>query len=465
MDWLRLYSEAIEAFRLRRAGSGGVAVAFNTNIDGIIDVNRDRLRGLFSANPSVADRALGRRESSPGRIEEPVDFVAGLIHHIERGSGGETMIHKRDTYDWVVSNLGIDEYRMGGNAGIMANALAKLGARFVIPHAVQLPERQARLFLDGDNIKLPVEEDGDVGFRRPSEVSREDLELVHLILEFKEGLSFTLGDQRIECPRNNRYIVNADDYNGKIVVDPAFVKGVEVMLGEIDKIIITGLHMLKREYPDGSTYVDRLREALGHVRHWRDENPRILAHYEFADIRDERIREEVLHRASRVTDSIGMNEDELAIAIGSEGIPEDPPSLLEAMLEFHSMYGWEKIVLHNRDFIASLVFEGYGVDPVAVRESQMVGVTCSQNRAYNGDFGDVDDLKRLVSSGAVAVSESGADFYEGLMSMGRPVNPGIWRMDGFSAVVTPCILSETTTNTVGLGDTLTAGTVLSEIRR
>jgi len=467
VNWLKLYSKAVDNFRRRLPSSRGLAVAFNTNIDGIINLSDERLRALLGSHPGLSDEAFLRRDSPPGRIDKPADFLAGLMHFIGRGAGGEYMIHDQATYQWIVSNLPIDQYRMGGNAGIMANALSALGARFVIPHAVQLPERQARLFLDRENILLPVMEGGKVIFSRPGEASRDDRELVHLILEFREGTGYEWRGQRVVSPRNNRFIANADDYNGRIVIDPAFAKGVDEKIGEMDKLILTGLHMLKRSYPDGTTYHDRLREALGLVGGWRVKNPGIKVHFELADVQDEAIRGDVVRMACRVSDSVGMNEDELQAVLGGEASPNDPMGMADGMFRFTSSYGIKKLLVHSKDFIVSLVKDSYGVPPEVIRDSQMLGVLAAQNRARTGEFGGLRDLEKLVSDDLLEASQIGMGVCERFEALGKEAGEGIWRgkFGGKEAwlVVTPCLLSKVTLNTVGLGDCLTAGCVLGEI--
>jgi ADP-dependent phosphofructokinase/glucokinase len=416
----------------------------------------------------LSDEAFLRRDSPPGRIDKPADFLTGLMHFIGRGAGGEYMIYDQGTYQWIVSNLPIDQYRMGGNAGIMANALSALGAKFVIPHAVQLPERQARLFLDRENILLPVLKAGKVIFSRPGKASRDDRELVHLILEFREGTGFEWSGQKVVSPRNNRFIANADDYNGKIVIDPAFAKGVDEKIGEMDKLILTGLHMLKRSYPDGTTYLGRLREALGLVGGWRRRNPDIKVHFELADVQDETIRRDVVRMACGVSDSVGMNEDELQAVLGTnDARPNEPMSMANGMFRFASSYGIGKLLVHSKDFVVSLVTDSYGVPPEVIRDSQMLGVLSAQNRARSGEFGSSRDLKKLISEGLLEASRIGLGVRQRFEVLGKETSEGIWLVNfkGKEAwvVLTPCLLSRVTLNTVGLGDCLTAGCVLGEI--
>jgi ADP-dependent phosphofructokinase/glucokinase len=471
MDWIRLYSDAMERFEARLPSSGGLGVAFNTNIDGIVNLEGDRLERFFSSEPEIADEGFRRRTDPPGRIDQPVDFVAGLMHFIERGSGGEYMIHREEVYNWIVDHLPVDHYRMGGNAGIMANALSGLGAKFVIPHAVQLPERQAKLFLDRKNILLPVIADGGLDFASPGTACRPDRELVHLILEFKEGTSFNWRGKEITSPRNNRYIVNADDYNGKIAIDPAFARGIEAKLPEIDRFVLTGLHMLKREYPDGQTHTDRLKEATGLVAGWQRAKESLRVHFEMADIQDEVIRDDVLRMACAVSDSVGMNEDEFeAISGFGNLVSAGAGRMTECMYEFLSEHSLGRLLIHSRDFVMSLLTGDYGVDPSVVRDAQMIGILSSQNRAYSGGFGSPGDLKSLTRSRVLESSPTSLDLYEELASeFGQSDGAGIWSQDLGEreawVVFTPCLLSKVTLNTVGLGDCLTAGTILAEIPR
>lgn len=147
-------------------------------------------------------------------------------------------------------------------------------------------------------------------FAPPRNASCPERELVHLIIKFMEVISADWEGHEIVSPRSNRFIVNADDYNGKIFIDLTFVKGIDVKLGEIDKFIFAELHMLKRSYPDGTTYMDRLKESLGLVGRWTQENTRMKVHFEMGDSPDRDIRSDILEMGCRVANSIGMNEDE-----------------------------------------------------------------------------------------------------------------------------------------------------------
>ena len=109
--------------------------------------------------------------------------------------------------------------------------------------------------------------------------------------------------------------------------------------------------------------------------------------------------------------------------------------------------------------------DGYGIAPEVVRDSHMLGTLCSQFRAYRGDFGEPDELGMLVDSGVLEASPGGLVMLERFgEAFGGDRGPGIWERDaGGWIILTPTLLSMETINTVGLGDCLTAGTVLSEI--
>ena len=55
--------------------SGGVAVAYNTNIDGIIDLDGERIQRFFDSQPVVADEAYAQKDSPPGRVDGPIDYL------------------------------------------------------------------------------------------------------------------------------------------------------------------------------------------------------------------------------------------------------------------------------------------------------------------------------------------------------------------------------------------------------
>jgi ADP-dependent phosphofructokinase/glucokinase len=227
--------------------------------------------------------------------------------------------------------------------------------------------------------------------------------------------------------------------------------------------------MLKRSYPDGTTYMDRLKESLGLVDRWTRENPGMKVHFEMGDSPDRDTRSDILEMGCRVAHSIGMNEDELQTITGVEGLMADEPErIVECMFQFLSSSKMGKILIHTRDFVISLASESYGVPPRVIGDAQMLGILTSQYRACSGDFGSIDDLQGILSPQTLEVSRFGLEIYERFIkAFGSPETPGIWRLryerGEVYLVLTPCLLSKETLNTVGLGDCFAAGTVLSEI--
>ena len=124
-EWEQHYAEAFYDAKEALPYLDGMFVAYNSNIDAIRHLTEEdlsKLIGLFD-EAEIQNRVA----VYPREITEPLDFVARLFISMREGKAAEVPAYTADTHEWLKEHLGFDYARMGGQAGIISNLLARLG--------------------------------------------------------------------------------------------------------------------------------------------------------------------------------------------------------------------------------------------------------------------------------------------------------------------------------------------------
>ena len=146
--WAKKY-EAVPSQLEKLKHIRSVATAFNTNIDAILKIKGNVLKKLIVEN----NISLNDLENiSLSGFSKPSDVIIGIVKCFNRGIAEEWVTDDIDVYNWMDTNLGYDHLQMGGQAGIIANALALLGVKKVITHTNSHPKLQAQQFLNLENL-------------------------------------------------------------------------------------------------------------------------------------------------------------------------------------------------------------------------------------------------------------------------------------------------------------------------
>ncbi|MHC1574466.1 MAG: ADP-dependent glucokinase/phosphofructokinase [Candidatus Methanogasteraceae archaeon] len=429
-----------------------ILCCYNVNIDSVCTVDGTKV-GQYLIDHKIADPP-----ESIDLIRDMGDLLALLLVCMRRGTGGEYQLELPAAIG-ASSSLVKDEpvLRLGGNAGIAADVLSKLGAAVVIPNVASLSRKQADL-LKGDTIQIPVYRDGDIVLAKPCDAVRDEKDSIHHVFDFKKGEEVVLPDQTIRAPCDNRIIATYDPKNIAIYVDPAFDDFSDAHIREMDGVLVAGLHMLQGRYPDGSTYLDRMCRITAQLQGWRSSNPDLLMHFESGDFLDGEIQDYVIASISSIVDSIGMNEQEfLGDDADVSGI-----NIIEKSVEAIDEFGMLRLCIHARDFIVSTCDPNY-IDPASEIDALTAGAAASAVRAEIG-YVDKDMLPDAVLG--MAPNDSGVRECSEVQECfnGKKIGSGVYiTLGGYSVCIVPSLWCERPVTTVGLGDTMTAAVFLREL--
>lgn len=383
------------------------------------------------------------------------DFFSGLLHCMENGVGGEMLIADKKIFDFLKKEfLKNATLRMGGNAGNMCNALADLGAEFILVNAPSLPKAQARLFSPGGT-RVPVLPGKKIIFLHPAAAVRErDEELMHFIFEFQKGASLRIGKRKIVVPRENRFIATWDDANTHVRLARHFWDASLQVIKETDGAILTGFHLMPEN-------VFRDSESAQLAKTWREENEDMPFHYELGHFQNRDAMKEVLKALS--FDSMGMNEDELANCMSLFGhknfekriaTSKSAVDVLEGAEVLMKKFALARLCVHTREFSLTLLRDGnperetkalnFASDKAAAFASfESVRTECSNSSQSGTGAGEIRKLKEKVEW------EKGSAF---------------GRRKDLAVCIVPSLVCPEPKRTVGMGDVFTASAFFFSLR-
>lgn len=449
--WLEKYS-VVPANLKRMQEVESVATAFNANIDAVLKVKGSRITALAKA---LGMNAAALNDIQHTKLDEPKDVLKGLFRCFKRGIAEEWLTEDKLVYDWMVENLGYDRLQMGGQGGIVANALAVTGVKKVYAHANSLPELQANQFLKLDNL-FSFDAHGK---ETPAyKVNREtDIPLIHWILEFDKGDSVELDGEKFVCPKSNRFIATYDPLNLHLVMDDNFVKK---MSGEkVDYVVLSGFHALT-ERNNGVKLQD---EALPIIQSWKNHGD--LIHLEIASTQDVAVRTAIIKKIAPIVDSVGINERE-AIDIlevtGFEDLAEQcnndthSVNMFKALLNIKKHIGAPRVQLHMFGLYMTLQDKGYKVTPEENLRGMMLAATVAAGKAGTGT---INVKENLLWAQGQEVSDVGLNELRDLadyLKDEKLVETGVAEVEGYDLIALPTILVEKPVTLVGMGDTISS---------
>lgn len=424
-----------------------VICAYAVNLDAVCNVNARQLLPLLP--PELSSEKIGLK----GSIARMEDLVSFLLYCMREGSGAEILIDSpalasriEQAFNW--------QMRLGGNAGIMANVLADLGAMPVLNAPAIGPRLAAILHPE---VRLPLS--GSLaGPGRVAQAKKDDRpEPVHYVFQFKRGEKIQYGQDRFIVPQDNRFIASYDPVNTALLSSRDFDSYCLNHISVFSGAMVSGFHLLPLQ-----DYGKILPEKINQLRSWKKRNPNLFIHLELGSFQSPRIMSHLLDLISEVSiDSLGMNEDELDAAAGLLNLSikaNTPASWQERVLAAELLQdktGIFRVSVHTREYIISTMRDGLlsARDEILALQS---GVDAAASLAACGsiresppeEFNDkglaaAADLRRLgaVGQGTGATLQSG----------GR-----ILSLVPARQVSRPMI-------TVGLGDTATASIFFCEL--
>ncbi|ACS90274.1 MAG TPA: ADP-specific phosphofructokinase [Thermococcaceae archaeon] len=436
-------------------------LAYNTNVDAIIYLNEKHIQTLIKE--FGAENVKKRMQEYPREINEPLDFVARLIHALKTGKPQSVPLMSYEVDKWFNSRFEHGVERIGGQVGIIANLLANLDFKKVIAYSPLLGKKQAEMFVRRDNLLYPVVENGKLILKKPLEAYKEDDPVkINRIFEFRAGMRFNLGNEVIEVPYSGRFIVACRSEEFARVETSSNFKPYLPEIGEmVDGAILSGYQGIRNHYTDGKNANYYLRKAKEDIKLLKKKKD-VKIHVEFASIQDRDLRKKVIFNIFPLADSVGMDEAEIAHILSVLGYRDlsdriftynrIEDTILGAKILLDEL-NLEVLQIHTIYYLMYITHRDNPLSEGDLLKSLEVGTTLAATRALLGDIKRPEDVKVGLN---IPFNEKGEyvklRLEEALSKM---------RTREYKIVITPTRIVKNPVSTVGLGDTISAGAFAS----
>lgn len=458
-SWKEKYAEVKSTLmQMRKVESA--ATAFNTNVDAVLKIKGRRLAELAKELGMSWEELTTIGES---KLNSGKDVIKGAFRCFANGIAEEWLTEDIDVYNWMANNLGYDRLQMGGQAGIVANALAVCGVRRVLAHCNSLPKRQADQFLPRSNL-VSFDEKGEM--KQASEINRQDdIPLIHWIIEFDKGDVVELDGHKVSCPKANRFIATYDPMNLRLVMDNNFLEYLNKNPAEVT--VLSGYHALTA----GNNGVELVEGSVPVIKRWQDSGT--LVHLEVASTQDKDVRRAVVEKVASLADSIGLNEREtidVLEVIGEEKQAQiceencSATNLFEAVLRIKQKVGCRRLQLHMFGLYLTIQDKGFKITPEQNLKGMCLAAVVAASKAGSGNINEEANL--MWAYGLTACDL-------GLQELGRVADyigdeqirfTGIGDYAGYDVIAVPTILVEKPVTLVGMGDTISSVSLVGALK-
>jgi len=319
-----------------------VVCFYNVNLDAVHFLEGDSLSEI------VRSQSVFPSLKMPERIENVKDFLCGLLTCMEKGTGAELIIENKTVAEFIEQNFSWS-YRMGGNAGNMANVLAELGCKPVVNVPSLTPQLSSFFH---PKVKVPVIEGKQRKLVAPDKVAKKGLNLIHFVIQFQEGTEVRIGakERKLISPRENRFIATFDSLNSRLHMDPQLESYCNENLDEVDGLLISGFHLIPSSTVGGESYQSLLDRKMKNIARWKSIRPDLYVHVEMGDFEKDDIMRYLIRNLK--VDSIGMNEDEIAIL---ENLRPGWSGLLNVVCKVKYHLKVKRVCVHSREYILSVM--------------------------------------------------------------------------------------------------------------
>jgi len=442
----------------------GVISAFNVNIDAVIKITGATIDKIIQEQALDGNQILKDGKKS---IHTKEDAIRGIVHCFKGGIAEEWLIPEKEMFFWLNENIGYDKMQMGGQGGIVANAMAVCGVDPVYVHCASLPKDQARMFLDLPNL-VTLNEEGKI--EQASMIERKaDLPLIHWIIEFNAGDTVTVGGQKITCPKANRFIATYDPLNFKLHIDEHFAKKMADKDVNNEYIILSGYQILTMHNDEGTSGIDRINASKGVIDQWYKGGEHSVLHLEVASTQDKTIRKYLLDNVAMNIDSVGFNERELIdiLEVIDEhelaaecNIKTNSTNLFKGMLKIYHYLNCSRMQLHMFGLYVTLQKKGFKISPLQNRNGMQLAAVIAAAKAGTGAIERSDVLlwakDREVSKVGLNELNELADYITREFGANNMMEEGIFENDEIEVIAVPSIIIDKPLTLVGMGDTISS---------
>ncbi len=445
--------------------AGNIFAAFNTNVDVVVHLTEENVQGL-SNDPQVClstVRELNAEEI--WEVETENDFVAVIRDALGQGKSFYVILNNMDLLDWLEEKFPVRNESMGGQAGIIANQMAALGANSIVYTSLLSPKQGSMFF---PQVKVPVVSDKLQVKNVMDSVRTQDHTKVNWIFEYGKGEQFEIDGQVIRTPRANRVIL-ATRPEGVVMGFSEEMRDHLPELGQqLDVAFMAGFHYAPTQVDELQSY---LEYSMNCIRRLKENNKKLRFHFEYVPMNDTTAERAMLTAVAEEIQSFGINENEIKRVLRILGF-ERECSAIEEHERAYCLYegarcimealGFQRIQIHNLGYYVVLLKKPYDVSPEHVRSACLYASSVNAIKAKYGGYVPFD---RVQEAASIKLSDIGMEQVKGFAEEMRQAGwdiPADFEQEGIAdlgdhyVLVVPAHVIPNPVSTVGMGDTISS---------
>ncbi len=433
-EWRKLFIENKKKFSKGLSFVDEAFVAFNANLDYIY-----RLNNMFKF-----ERV--KKIELPSSIKDRKDLTKGLLYSFTNGKAIELKIENKELYNELLNELDFDEIRMGGQMGIVANTLSKLGVKKVVVFSNLFPEELAKRF--ESRVYYPMLNKGKIILNKAKRSGFKDQSArKNIIIEFKKGQKIVIGGKSFVCPRNNRFIISSPDESSLPIFPTQLIR--KELFSSIKRIFVSGYHhvdkkRVKKVFKNWIAQINTIRTIS---------NSKI--HLEYVDIHKEWMNKEVIKLLSHIN-SLGLNEVECCNLMNYCGNMKlhnkikrgyKTKDLIEAGLYLIKRFGLDRVAIHTLNSIIVVVKKEYEIPNDYIVDSVIFAIRATISKLIYGN-----EFAKKIDQYSWHINKTDSKLW------------GQWELPDVRVVIVPNLsIDEKPRFTVGLGDTISSISFYGEL--
>lgn len=448
-----------------------VFAGFNANVDVVIKLNAEMIAGIMKQEPQILDNPPAE-PTEVWPVTTNTEFMALLKECIKVGKSHYGVMDSK-LGDWFSQVFLQRSEAMGGQAGIIANQMAALGATSSVYSPV-LSSKQAASF---DSRVLYPEVNSGITWIPVRESVNDQWTKLNYIFEYAKGITFKFGDEEITSPRANRVILGTRNPKAAMGFDPEIASHLPELGQTIDVAFMAGYHHGRIE-GRAETLDEYIKLSSDDLLRLKSKNPELKLHLEYVPMPDADDEKKLLKSLAPLFTSFGINENEIRRLLAGLGYGELAAEIAENERAFSLYKGAlavarelnvPRIHLHNLGYYVVVLMKPYGVDPEIVRQACLFASAVNAVKAMQGGAVPLEDVDQMVD---YPLSDVGMkqlqEFVSEAQSLGLPageavLTTGIMELDDHWALVVPAHIVPNPVSTVGMGDTVSSSAYAAEI--
>ncbi len=469
--WSRKLIDALEHPYLHMR-SQRVFCAFNAITDAVVHFDRRTLeRELRKCDHEKIKAAIANPNLSS--IETKEEFFAALLKMFSAGKAIELPSFNPKLFVWF-KRIFKEEIRMGGQAGIISNQMAKLGVNTVCYSPV-LSKEQSKLYFN-NSLYFPIIRNERLVFRKPRASYRDgDSTKTNWIFEFRKGDRIRFGKKGLVCPRSNRIIVASRPKKYL----PLFPIGMDGFLPQLsssfDVFFLAGFQSFQQRM-EGKHFRSYLNKLIWQLKQLH-QNKNARFHLEYVAIHDPLLDKTIYPALLPHFDSLGINEVETIHFLRrleeydyAERLEHHESALnfYKSLLRLFHRLRLKRLHGHTLGYFMLLLRKDYAgrIRPQEFVNALLFASRVADGRAFYGKTPSFADIRKLHN---LKISKEGIEALRGFASGFFGSNErarkfllnGILEAEDHLLIMVPTALVKPKA-TVGLGDTISSVAFASE---